>query len=661
MDRHDQFSSAVFVPGPVAVSPTDVAQFVRLDQCRRFLRLRLHELRAGSTFLRATGVAPQEAPPLLARSGVDFEAELVRQLRAVLPVEHFRAETRKREGRADDNARVIDAARALPTGATLCLLQPRLRADLDGWLITGDVDLLRLDRRPDGRLTAFIADIKSSAGSKVEHRLQVAFYHELLRTLFADHGLDHEPIELGIVYRGDVDDLEGKAEADQADLSEQRVAAEQRFGITGGYLECVPDPDSYVAAVRDLVTDSRSAARQAIGADFAEIPFHLTYKCDWCRYNAFCTRWCAEHDDLSLIPHLTEGEKRALVRAGVTTNRELATLKTLPEKSSDLVAAPGKEALVATLATTWPVGPRLDELVHRARRYRRYKGDDIRALSTIPHKGHGSLPYCDPAHNPNLVRVYLDAQHDYLTDRIYLVGALVVASEGGVELPHRRRSIVRLADGPVDAAAEEWLFLDWIADTLRAIVELAAPDHDGAARAPIHLIFFNRFDQRLFLDGLGRHATGILGATPLYDFVTQLAAYDSPIATFLVDEIRELKNYPMVCQSLQAVSRYLKFDWYTPEPFGELFHTRLFDHVGRFPDEERPEHDTSPWYTARSRFNSQIPLEYAYAAWGELAPPADGAADEFRAFRRVTPEILHSFQARRLEAMEWIAKDFSGN
>src|SRR5262249_18550247 len=199
-----------------------------------------------------------------------------------------------------------------------------------------------------------------------------------------------------------------------------------------------------------------------------------------------------------------------------------------------------------------------------------------RALSTIPHKGHGSLPYSDATHNPNLVRVYLDAQHDYLTDRIYLVGALVVACEQGIEQPHRRRSIVHLTDGPAHPEAEEALFLGWIDETVRAIVELAAPDEDGAARAPIHLVFFNRFDQKLFLEGLGRHATRLLGATPLYDFVTQLAAFDSPIATFLVDEIRELKNYPMVCQSLQAVSRYLKFHWNHPQPFAGLFHTRLF-------------------------------------------------------------------------------------
>ena len=63
-------------------------------------------------------------------------------------------------------------------------------------------------------------------------------------------------------------------------------------------------------------------------------------------------------------------------------------------------------------------------------------------------------------------------------------------------------------------------------------MELAAPDAEGQPRAPIHLIFYDSFAQRLLLDGLARHLGAIFGATPLYDFVTQLAAFDSPVVTY---------------------------------------------------------------------------------------------------------------------------------
>ena len=69
----------------------------------------------------------------------------------------------------------------------------------------------------------------------------------------------------------------------------------------------------------------------------------------------------------------------------------------------------------------------------------------------------------------------------------------------------------------------------------------------------------------------------------------------------------------------------------------------------------------SAWYTSRARFNSQIPLEFAYAAWGELAPPVLGRRDEFAPYRAATPALLRGFHARRLDALERVAKDFQGN
>ncbi len=89
---------------------------------------------------------------------------------------------------------------------------------------------------------------------------------------------------------------------------------------------------------------------------------------------------------------------------------------------------------------------------------------------------------------------------------------------------------------------------------MTGLAEVAAPDEEGLPKAPIHLIFYDKLQQTMLLDALSRHFASIVEATPLFDFITQLAAFDSPVATFLEDEIRELKNYPMVCQSLQAVA-----------------------------------------------------------------------------------------------------------
>lgn len=102
---------------------------------------------------------------------------------------------------------------------------------------------------------------------------------------------------------------------------------------------------------------------------------------------------------------------------------------------------------------------------------------------------------------------------------------------------------------------------------VKAVVDLAVSDAPPGEKksAPIHVIFFHRYEQRLMAEALGRNFPPILQATPpLNVFLTQLTAYDSPIASYLDEEIRTFKNFPMTCQSLQSVAAYLKFDWNKP-------------------------------------------------------------------------------------------------
>ncbi|MDP9378577.1 MAG: AAA domain-containing protein [Chloroflexota bacterium] len=670
------------------VSPTDVSQFIRLEQCERYLRLRLHERTVNRRFMEDYGVVPQRIPPLLTRSGALFEQQIEEAVAARYDSVNFFAGSKRTGQRAPDNDRVATLARDLPPGDVLVLFQARLEVEVEGWKMRGDADILRLERDREGSLRVLIADMKASATAKIEHRLQVAFYHEMLATLLSEHAVPCDEILIGILYRGGPEETgQNLGLEDMAEREKQARQAEAYFGARDALLEIVPDKAAYLGSVRDLVTAPDSTAERVRTAPFVEVPYHLTYKCDGCLYNELCMKWSAQHDDLSLLPHLATQEKSALRARGITTMRDLATLKQFRQGGEsdapdgrELVPSPGREALARKLATTWPLGPRIDELVHRARRYRKFKRDPIDALSYIPSKGYGSLPYSDARQNPNLVRVYIDAQHDYLHEGLYMLGALVVGCENGEPRPERRRSIVHLTSGPPDTPEkEEELLLRWITDVTRAIVELAAADKEGKPRAPIHLVFYDGLEQRLLLEGLGRHLNSVLGATPLYDFVTQLAAFDSPIATFLDAEIRELKNYPMVCQSLQAVAAYLKFDWNSPEPYRDLFRERLFDFWGKLDGDEAPATGESPWYTNRARFGSNIPLEHAYAAWGELDSELarrgreadDGAqplqasqradAHQYAPYRKTTRALLTGFQARRLEALEWVAKDFKGN
>ncbi|HEY3284067.1 MAG TPA: AAA domain-containing protein, partial [Armatimonadota bacterium] len=646
----------------IPLSPTDVSQFVRLEQCERYLRLRLHERVQGSGFLADYGVTPQSLPPLLTRAGMEFEQRVSRALAAAFPTRDLAQEAGRPGSRPPNNAEVLGAAAALAVGERVVLLQPRLQVELEGWMLTGDLDLLSLSRGPGGRMEALIVDLKSSSQVKVEHRLQVAFYSLMLEAVLADGGVAEAQVSTGILYRGPRVPPQRPDPQRDCLLEEHAQAAQDQLGLGDAYLEVVADPESYRASAHDMVLGPHSTARRVANSAFEALSFHLSDKCDGCVHNQFCLKAAAETDDLSLLPHLSAPEKGALKRLGIDTIACLAHLKQ-PETGASgtsptapWVPAPGQEDLCRHASHTWPVGPRIDELVMRARRYRRWRGEDLDSPRSFTAHGYGSLPYCDATQNPNLVRVYIDAQHDHLEDRVYLLGSRVVACKTGAAA--RSRNVVALAEGPPDEDRERALLLEWLQGTLRAVLELAEPDATGEAWAPIHLIFYDAAEQRLFLDALSRHLGALAGAAPaFYDFATQLAAFDSPVATFLKEEIRQLRNYPMLCQSLQAVSAYLGFRWDETEPFTRLFRERLFD-VWRSLTEPGEEPD---WFTGRARFGSRIPLEHAYAAWDELEPPQAGARDDYAPYRATTRDLLTHFQARRLEAMEHIASSFEGN
>src|SRR5579884_813856 len=108
--------------GARSIAPTDVAQFIRLDQCERFLRLRLHEHAVSRRFMEAFGVGPQSIPPLLTASGAAFEEQVEAAIARRYPV----LDLARQATRPPDNTRVLAAVRELPRGGTLIVLQPRL-------------------------------------------------------------------------------------------------------------------------------------------------------------------------------------------------------------------------------------------------------------------------------------------------------------------------------------------------------------------------------------------------------------------------------------------------------------------------------------------------------------------------------------------------------
>ncbi len=145
------------------LSPTDISQFIRLEQCQRYLALRLQERRQGLRFVYDYGVTPQGIPPLLTRSGADFEQQVEKAVGTVSKTHNLAEGVEFNTRRPFDNQQVILEAQTLAPGQVLCLFQVHLEVIVGGeWQIRGDADIVRLERDLTGQLRVMVVDMKRS-------------------------------------------------------------------------------------------------------------------------------------------------------------------------------------------------------------------------------------------------------------------------------------------------------------------------------------------------------------------------------------------------------------------------------------------------------------------------------------------------------------------
>lgn len=301
------------------------------------------------------------------------------------------------------------------------------------------------------------------------------------------------------------------------------------------------------------------------------------------------------------------------------------------------------------------MGQNLPLLVQRARRALRRFDPSIESRTFLYGADFGTLPHEED--HPNLVKIFFDAQRDYLQDRVYLISALVTGPAGETVVVHS-------TDEPPTEESERNLLINWVGGVITAMRQVA----DGA-QAPVHLYCYNRYDQRVLLEALKRHLDDVSALPGFFDLMTQTPALSQSIISFLSSELQERYNLGSVCTPLHDAARMLGFNWADDQyEYYRLFRARLFDNrrdVIRQPDGQLiPAGKDTPQdmpnrltIEAASRFNSQIPLEYAYAAWGCL--PKDSEDDRtLLPFRQITLAHLQAFAGHRVRALAHIEGSF---
>jgi hypothetical protein len=660
-----------------------LAQYVARGRCERHLRFTLFPSEARGPLGRY-GLEFEPLSPLLSGEGQRFEREMVERLA-------LSAEVRDLSGTPPEafveGLRATAGAAAAATAAAprrTLFYQPALSGRIGHWPCEGRADLIEIERTSAG-LVATVVDFKASARETVGFRLQVAFYARLLAETLRGAGFADFEIRAAVAARDSAAAGDGSTDDDETD--DERAADDGKTddddGATDDMANGAMDDGSAAGAdgaagnwrtfdlalfddeIERLIAAPDSDVWRAVRAGEGRAAYHLRASCDGCPYNALCFAETAEREDLSLVPLITASEKRALEAAGVRTARELAGLMSYGA-SNAMEPAPERGELLRRAASRWPLATRLPVLAQRARAALRRLDRTTEARRYIVGSDFGSLP--DAGQYPDLVRVFVDAQRDYLRDRLYMLAARVSGPRASLE-------VVETTAAPPDTETERDLLVRFVQKLLPAVAA-AAEGH----RAPLHFYTYAARGERALLDALARHFDSLCSVPAFYDLLTSHPALTQPMVSLLSEEVRSRHNLAPVCQNLYEVALALGFKWQDDETdYRRLFRARVFDNRRTFRRDPAtgafihdPEAGTGsddpdappPFVSVESaaRFGTEIPLEYAYTAWGLLrsdASAAGRASGQVRGFEGVTAEQIAGLARLRVRAMQHVEESFA--
>ena len=210
-----------------------------------------------------------------------------------------------------------------------------------------------------------------------------------------------------ILYRGPSDGRPPRRNRPMTEkLARQRAAAMDLLGTDDGLLELVDDADAYSRSVHDLVSARNRNARRVLHDPVRRtFPIHLTSKCDGCLYNEFCMKR-ARRRTTSRCCRTSPSPTSAPCSAGIPTVARTGraqgpaqgghvTVDGEIQDRTDLVPAAGKRS-AGTHAGRHLAGRAAAGRADPPRRgYRSCKKEPSTAITYIPSKGYGSLPYSD--------------------------------------------------------------------------------------------------------------------------------------------------------------------------------------------------------------------------------------------------------------------------
>lgn len=640
------------------LDPSAIGEFISFDECPRYHKFRFTEYATRRNNEREWKEAFEPLSLLFAKDGEEFEASVEEE------VDHFAHDIQYHEEIGDwveSQTHLISAfeqtASREQSTAPLLLFQSRLGLQIEAWPVAGDADIIAIWPTDDG-IRIRVLDVKAAHEEKTYHQIQVATYTALLRQFLEERSPDYEwVIEGGIVTR--------------------------ETELTGGAPNELP-----VFDVEPREFDIRTLLRE--GGPFdrihrqspEEVRYQLGPKCESCAYKEACYTDAIEEMSTAALG-MSIGDQERLAAEGIHTIRDLAELA-YPEDDPrpydyDTVLQPWGEQYEELRADP-DMGPVIHRYVQQAHAMlgeshgrSPHTSSGNSAPPYLLGSGDGTLPADDPPYESDelpvsrgeLIRIYLNVQHDSRRDRIVLCSGYVTATtyrdDGGE--PRRISEIATdISMEPEASLTEERTVITAFWDELTNAIRAIAEEMGRNEQAPIHFYFYTQQERTVLMEAAQRHADTQAG-TALQDLLSLRNAGsdthpEQAMVSILQEEIQSRFALPIPNPGLMPVKHlfspdaervpnyaweYIRSDGTTIENLRDAFRFKLFDYNVRYRVDDdglslHVDDESDGWYPSRLRGGAQIPLEYIWAALGQLTEDwVEAVAEDYSFHQSLDP------------------------
>ena len=644
--------------GDEYLEPTEIADVVKYSLCPQYTDIRFKENPDNSTddlpiSTNKLSESPVPTSPALAAIGDEYEEEIVDEL--ITHAGHvfiwdddyepptISGDITRSPNIRDDIVPYIEKAARGSISSPIILIQPQLAGQIAQFNVGGAADVIIIWPSANGKATARIRVFDVKAGKeKPHHQIQASIY----ATLFEDEIAK----SCGEKYRITAGIIDG-----ETDISTVTPDSLPSFSYESRREDIIRllDEDGIIIDTFDSTDHDYDLGRAAQDSDYREV-YHVL---------------AAEERDIRLLG-LSRAAQNAYREQGLEKVEDVARLVEKPDSPKPYEDYPairdGWENEVRTLNED----PRIDERVQVTAQRAQVKlgllnpshpfaADDYPQYGRwIQGTGEADLPEDSPHSNypttdfhiteGGMIRVYIDVQIDYLAERVVMLSASVDCTAAHIDEPATFSvSVDELAsDGDGYESSEEELYEEFIEQLFRQIRRFS--EVAKGETAP-HFYFFTEGEREQFEDGLERHHAGLKKTELLKRMFNLRAGIRTPgienrveqeMVSILQPIVQKHYAFPEPGLSVPHTLRKLQYVdpmyWTYDRGSGETINLRngyrfkFFDRQQRYTYNEsgtleilEGDGDGEGRYTTKPQYNSQLPLEYFWAANGIDTPDID--------------------------------------